>query len=113
MYSSGSSKGSDGQWSAPQTLQLLPGELVLLDPSSEQLSGRLPLEKMVVSTDERSRSCFTVRTAATGICLVIDADSGEPRKDLFPSELECVNVSGQPAGNALILFNCEMRYLSV
>ena len=78
LYSSGSSRlGVDGQWSAPQTLQLLPGELVLVDPRNETLSGRLPLEKMVVSTDERGRS-FTVRTAATGICLVIDADNGLP-----------------------------------
>ena len=62
------------RWSSPQTLQLLPTELLLVDTSSGQLSGRLSLEKMSVTADERGRS-FMLRTAATGICLLVDADS--------------------------------------
>ena len=55
-------------WSSPQTLQLLPTEIIFIDNRSDQISGRLPLEKMTISADEKGQN-FTIRTAATGFLL--------------------------------------------
>jgi hypothetical protein len=46
-------------------LQLLPTELILIDNRSDQVSGRLPLDKMAIAADEKGLS-FTIKTAATG-----------------------------------------------
>jgi hypothetical protein len=94
--------GGGGEWSGPQALQLLPTELIVIDSHSNQLSARLPLEKMAVSADERGRN-FTVRTAATGISLLIDADrvaSASTSSSTSSSASSSVNENGKAIKNS-------------